>query len=99
MATQHLKVKSKATLGEVINQLEHLVASLKKGKLCIRKNDEVITLKPQDPVALDLEAEAKPGKESLREKLVIVLKWKKGEQAPVKGDSFTITHLEPKSEL
>lgn len=99
MATQHLKVKSKATLGEVINQLEHLVASLKKGKLCIRKSDEVITLKPQDPVAFDLEAEARLGKESLREKLVIVLKWKKGEQAPVKGDNFTITHLEPKFEL
>ena len=99
MATQHLKVKSKATLGEVINQLEHLVASLKKGKLCIRKSDEVITLKPQDPVAFDLEAEARLGKESLREKLVIVLKWKKGGQAPMEGDSFTINHLETTSEL
>ena len=99
MATQHLKVKSKATLGEVINQLEHLVASLKKGKLCIRKSDEVITLKPQDPVAFDLEAEARLGKESLREKLVIVLKWKKGGQTPMEGDSFTINHLETTSEL
>ena len=99
MATQHLKVKSKATSREVINQLEHLVASLKKGKLCIRKNDEVITLKPRDPVAFDLEAEANLGKESLREKLVIELKWKQSEEKPVKGDSFTITHRLPTSEL
>ncbi len=91
MATQHLKVKSKETLGNVINQLEHLVASLKKGRFCIRKNDEVVTLKPTDPVAFDLEAEARLGKESLREKLIIVLKWKKGEQAPLNGDRFTIT--------
>jgi hypothetical protein len=83
MATQHLKVKSKATLEEVINQLEHLVVSLKKGKLCIRKSDEAITL----------------GKESLREKLVIELKWKKGGQEPEKGDRVTITHLAPKFKL
>lgn len=99
MTTQHLKVKSKATLGDVISQLAHLVASLKKGKLCIRKNDEMIALKPQDPVALHLEAEADLGKESLREKLVIELKWKKGGKAPVKGDSFTINHLAPKFKL
>jgi amphi-Trp domain-containing protein len=99
MATQHLKVKSKATLEEVINQLEHLVVSLKKGKLCICKSDEAITLKPQDPVAFDLAAEARLGKESLREKLIIELKWKKGGQEPAKGDRFTITHLAPKFKL
>ena len=81
MAGQHLKVQAKAGLVEVINYLEHLVKSLKEGQLCIRKNGEAITMKPQDPVMLDLEAEARLEKDSLREKLVIELKWKKDEQA------------------
>jgi amphi-Trp domain-containing protein len=99
MASQHLKVKAKAGLGEVINHLEQLVKSLKEGQLCIRKNGEAITLKPQDPVMLELDAEAKLEKDSLREKLVIELKWKKGEQASPESDTFTITHLEMAPEL
>jgi amphi-Trp domain-containing protein len=98
MASQRLKVKSKEALVEVIHHLEHMVASLKEGQLCIRKNNESITLKPQDPVTLEMEAEAKLEKDSLRERLVIELKWKKGEQMPSEGDAFTITHLEPTSE-
>jgi amphi-Trp domain-containing protein len=98
MASQHLKVKAKGGLAEAINHLEHLVRSLKEGQLCIRKNGEAITLKPQDPVMLELEAEARLEKDSLREKLVIELKWKKGEQEPPEGDNFTITHLDPTAE-
>lgn len=98
MASQHLKVKSKEALVDVIQHLEHLVASLKEGRLCIRKNNESITLKPQDPVTLEMEAEAKLEKDILREKLVIELKWKQGEQALSEGDAFTITHLEPMPE-
>ncbi len=99
MASQQLKVKSKVALVEVIKHLEHLVTSLKEGQLCIRKNDEVINLKPQDPVTFELEAEAKLEKDNLREKLVIELKWKKGEAAPMEGDSLSISHLDPASEL
>jgi amphi-Trp domain-containing protein len=98
MASQRLKVKSKEALVEVIHHLERLVASLKEGRLCIRKNDESITLKPQDPVSLKIEAEAKLEKDSLQESFVIELKWKKGEQVPAEGDAFTITHLEPTPE-
>ena len=99
MASQHLKVKAKGGLVEVINHLEQLVKSLKEGRLCIRKNGEAITLKPQDPVVLELDAEARLEKDSLREKLVIELKWKKGEQPPPESDAFTITHLEAAPEL
>ena len=48
---------------------------------------------------LELEAEARLEKDSLREKLIIELKWKKDEQALSQGDDFTITHLEPTFEL
>jgi amphi-Trp domain-containing protein len=98
MASQHMKVKAKAGLVEVINHLEQLVKSLKEGQLCIRKNGEAIILKPQDPVMFELEAEARLEKDSLREKLIIELKWRKGEQASPESDTFTITHLEPTPE-
>ncbi len=99
MAKQQLKVKAKAGLVEVINHLEQLVKSLKEGQLCIRKNGEAITLKPEDPVMFELDAEARLEKDSLLEKLVIELKWKKGEQAVPESDAFTITHLETAPEL
>jgi amphi-Trp domain-containing protein len=95
MASQHLKVRTKAGLVEIINHIEHLVRSLKEGQLCIRKNGEAITLKPQGPVMLGLEAETRLEKDSLREKLIIELKWKMGTQDLPEGDAFTITHLEP----
>jgi amphi-Trp domain-containing protein len=98
MASQHLGVKSKATMSEVIGHLEHLVASLKEGQLCIRKNDKVITLKPQDPLLIEIEAETRFDKESLREKLVIRMKWRKGQPRPAEGDAYTITHGEAPSE-
>jgi hypothetical protein len=43
--------------------------------------------------------EAKLEKDNLREKLVIELKWKKGEAVPMEGDSLSISHLEPAPEL
>jgi len=73
-----------------------LVKSLKEGRLCLRKNGEEITLKPRDPVMLEIEAEATLEKDSLREQLVIELKWKEGiPAASRRGDDFTITHREP----
>jgi amphi-Trp domain-containing protein len=99
MANRHLTVKSKVGLIEVINHLEQLVISLKEGQLYIRKNGEAITLKPEDRVMLALEAEARLEKYSLREKLFIELKWKKGELSSMESDAFTITHLDPIPEL
>ncbi len=81
MGSQRLKFKSKESLVEVIHRLEHLVASFKKGQLCIRGNDESITLKPQEPIALKMEAEARLAKDSLRERLIIELKWRKDSDA------------------
>jgi hypothetical protein len=46
MASQHLKVKSKLNLSELVKHLEHLVSSLKEGTICIRRGNESITLKP-----------------------------------------------------
>jgi amphi-Trp domain-containing protein len=95
MASQFLKIKSKVALCEIVQHLEALVASLKAGQLCIRKQDETIVLSPQDPILLELEAEAKLEKEGLREKLVFELKWKKGEPAVEEGCAFSISSAEP----
>ena len=94
MANQHLKVKSTLSTLEVVNHLEHLVSSLKEGTICIRKGGETISLKPCEPVSLELEAEVKMDKEALREKLSIELKWKKSEAAPIE-ETFFISHQEP----
>jgi len=82
-------------LVEIVNHLEHLVASLKEGTICIRKGEELITLKPCEPVTLELEAEVKLDKDALREKLSIELKWKKSEvKAEVDEGLFVISHQE-----
>jgi amphi-Trp domain-containing protein len=96
MANQHLKVKSTLNLLEIVNHLEHLVSSLKEGTICIKKGEEVITLRPCEPVTLELEAEVKLDKEALREKLSIELKWKKSEPASVADEGlFVISHQDP----
>ena len=96
MASQHLKVKSTLNLLEIVNHLEHLVSSLKEGTICIRKGDKVITLKPCEPVTLELEAEVKLDKDALREKLSIELKWMKSEIAAAADEgAFVISHQDP----
>jgi hypothetical protein len=62
--------------------------------VCIRKGDESIILKPQEPVSLELEAEVKFDKETLREKLSIELKWKKKENG-AEENVFSISHDVP----
>ncbi len=95
MENQQLKVKSKVSMQEAIKHLENIVVSLKEGRLSIKKNDDIVTLTPHEPVSFELNAEVKLGKNSLKEKLSIELKWKKGEQVMTQGDTFTITHDDP----
>lgn len=97
MANQHLKIKSTLTSLEVVNHLERLVASLKEGTVYIRKGSEAISLKPCEPVSLELEAEVKADKDAMREKLSIELKWKKREVV-VEEETFVISHQEPCNE-
>lgn len=97
MASQNLKIKSTAGLLELVRHMENLIASFKEGTICIRKGDESIILKPQEPVSLELEAEIKFDKETLREKLVIELKWKKKETA-LEEKGFSISHDLPLQE-
>lgn len=92
MSNSNLKIKSTLSRLEVVNHLEQLVASLKAGTVCIRKGEKTITLQPCDPVTLELEAEGKLEKDSLREKLSIELKWKKSEAQPEIDDTFVISH-------
>jgi len=97
MASQNLKIKSTAGLLEVVRHMENLIASFKEGTICVRKDDESIILKPQEPVSLELEAEVKFDKETLREKLTIELKWKKKETA-AEDTIFSISHEIPQQE-
>jgi len=94
MASQNLKVKTTSSLLEIVKHLEHLVASLKEGTICIKKNEETITLKPTEPVTLELKAEAKLEKDALREKLFIELKWEKSEIIPENEGTFSISSQE-----
>ena len=92
MAIQQMKVKSTLRLLEAVNHLEHLVASLKEGTICIRKGEEYVNLRPCEPVILDLEADVKLNKDTLREKLSFELRWEKSEKVPLKKGMFVISH-------
>ncbi|MFH1080852.1 MAG: amphi-Trp domain-containing protein [Pseudomonadota bacterium] len=98
MATKELKIKTTAGLLETVKQMENLIASLKEGTICIRKNDEVIVLSPQEPVAFELEAEVKLEKNTLKEKLIIELKWRKEEKAVEERETFCISSEVPKTD-
>jgi len=94
MATKELKIKTTAGLLETVKQMENLITSLKEGTICIRKNDEVIFLKPQEPLNMELKAITKPDKYSVREKVTIKLTWDKSSDLLVKNDTFAIYHPE-----
>jgi len=98
MAGQQMELKTKANLLEIVNHLEHLIASLKEGTLCIKKNKETITLKPVEPVTFELEAHSKSEKGALREKLVIELKWTKNEAIAEDKETFSISSQESPEE-
>ncbi len=97
MASQNLKIKSTAGLLEIVRHMENLIASFKEGTICIRKDNESIILKPQEPVSLELAAEVKLDKDTLREKLTIELKWKKRESMG-EENVFSISHHIPQQE-
>lgn len=90
MSSQRLKIKSKASMAEVVSHLENLVSNLKDGgQISISKNDRAVVLTPLDPVTLELDAEVKTGKDQ-QEKLTIELKWKKGEKETTEGGQMFI---------
>ena len=97
MAKKELKIKTTAGLQETVKQLENLIASMKEGNICIRKNDKVIVLSPQEPITLELAAEVKPEKSILKEKLTIELKWWKEEMAMQEKETFSISSEAPKT--
>jgi amphi-Trp domain-containing protein len=98
METKELKIKTTAGLLETVKQLENLIASLKEGTICIRKNDELIVLSPQEPVTFELEAEVKLEKYGLKEKLAIELKWRKEETPVEEHETFSISCEAPKTD-
>jgi amphi-Trp domain-containing protein len=98
MATKELKIKTTAGLQETIKQLENIIASMKEGIICIRKNDKALVLSPKEPLVLELGAEVKLEKHVLKEKLTIELKWRKEELVAEDKETFSISSEAPKTE-
>jgi len=90
MASQHMKLKTASNLLEIVNHLEHLVASLKEGNICIKKSEKSIFLKPREPVHMEMKAHTKTHKASGREKVCIELTWIKNMDSLIRDDTFTI---------
>lgn len=55
----------------MVKCLENIVAGIKVGALCIQQGKELVTLKPQNIVDVDIKATVKKGKE----KFVLELTW------------------------
>jgi amphi-Trp domain-containing protein len=92
MPKKDLKVKIKGELDEMIKYLESIVTSLKEGTVVVQKNNSFITLKPQNEVQLEIEAEQKKDKEELS----IEMSWKTVEVISEETPStLVITSKEP----
>ena len=76
MSKQYLKVKSIMGREDAVKYLEELLASLKKGGIIIARGRESISLRPQEPIRMEFEADVKQKKDAARrEKVTVALKW------------------------
>ena len=80
-------------LGAALDYLKSLHAALKKGTAYVQNGAEVVTLQPEGPVTLEIEARAKKDKQSIK----LSIRWEKSEDEVADSDSipFTISDKEP----
>jgi amphi-Trp domain-containing protein len=74
MSKKEVSFKGHMELGQFIEYLDALIASLKSGQLVVEYGGESVVLVPQDVVEVELEAKAKEEKE----KFELEISWKKG---------------------
>jgi amphi-Trp domain-containing protein len=73
MGKKEVELNSELTLEKAVEYLESILAGLKKGKVFIQQDDEVVELTPNKTVAIEVEAKQKKH----GEKLSFKLSWKK----------------------
>lgn len=65
MSKRKIRVHHEAETAKVISYLESVVQGLKAGALCVENDGETVTLKPTNPLEMELEVRQKRDKESL----------------------------------
>jgi amphi-Trp domain-containing protein len=95
MSKQEVKVKFPGELQAGIKYLEDLVSALKNGIVCVQKDQDFITLNPTKDIFLEIEAEKKKDRESLR----LELSWRAVSELAASNPQITISANEPKKNI
>lgn len=90
MAKQSFVVKTTMDVGSVAAVLENFVQSFKDRTLRLQSGEEFVTLKPNGPINLEMEATVHKGKQ----KVTFELSWIE-ESVPGDGSILIITSKEP----
>ena len=96
MSKKSMKFKTAGKSGDILNYLEKLVDSIKKGTVHMQKEGDTITLKPQGTIYFELSAAQKDDKE----KIEFELSWLVGAVEAEEDVDFKISAEapEPKEE-
>lgn len=94
MEKKTVAIKEKMELSKVITCLEDLLAGLKTGTMCIQHGDDLVTLRPEKCVELEIEAVIKKGKE----KFSLELNWSNEKEKETEEKEFRIMSSEPVEE-
>lgn len=92
MSKNELKIKGKASLEKVIDNIDDILLCLRKGKTYIKKNNEVVCLSPEKEVVFEIEADQK----EKYEKISIEISWQKQALQKEKPVEFTVSSIAPK---
>ena len=91
MEPKYVTMKGNMELDKLINYLEDLVGSLKKGVVYVEQEGDFIELNPPDAVDVAIEAGEKKGKQKFK----LQLNWKKRLQDTGQGLTLKISSEKP----
>ncbi|GAB6060997.1 amphi-Trp domain-containing protein [Desulfonatronum parangueonense] len=75
MSKDEVKFEGVMERSQVVTYLEDLIASLKKGQICVRQDDQFVTLCPSRTMEVEVKASSKKDKE----KFELEFKWHREE--------------------
>ncbi|SDB22589.1 amphi-Trp domain-containing protein [Desulfonatronum thiosulfatophilum] len=75
MSKDEVKFEGVMEKSQLVNYLEDLIASLKKGQICVRQDDQFVTLCPTRTIEVEVKASSKKDKE----KFELEFKWHREE--------------------
>ena len=90
MAKQSFVVKTTMDAGSVAAVLEDFLKSFKEKTVCLQSGDEFVTLKPNGPISMEMEAVTGKGKQ----KFTLELSWLE-ETVPTDPTGLVISSKEP----